>query len=196
MNNISNIKIKFEDVLVRMGANKYKTKINPNIKEIILEAIDISQKILKPKFATSIADKKVEDNKIILDNFVICSKDIFNLLKDSKKVFGMVATVGAAIDEKVSALQKENNTLMAYIYDSIGSVAVEQLVNNICDEIRKTNVTTNRFSVGYGDWTIDNQEGFLKWLAADKIGISLSSSFQMSPRKTVSALFGIKDTIK
>lgn len=191
MNNVLNIKIKFEDVLVRMGANKYRTKINSNIEEIILESIDIAQKIFKPKFATSIADKKIEGNKIILDNFVIYSKDIFNLLKNSKKVFGMVATVGSSIDEKVTALQNENNTLSAYIYDSIGSVAVEQLVNNICNEIKKTNKTTNRFSVGYGDWTIDNQKEFLKWLAADRIGITLSNSFQMSPKKTVSALLGI-----
>lgn len=191
MNNVLNIKIKFEDVLVRMGANKYRTRINSNIEEIILESIDIAQKILKPKFATSIADKKIEGNKIILDNFVINSKDIFNLLKNSEKVIGMVATVGSAIDEKVLSLQNENNTLSAYVYDSIGSVAVEQLVDNICNEIKKTNVTTNRFSVGYGDWTIDNQKGFLKWLAADKIGITLSSSFQMIPRKTVSAVLGI-----
>ena len=191
MNNVLNIKIKFEDVLVRMGANKYRTKINSNIEEIILEAIDIAQKILKPKYATSIAVKKIDGSKIVLDNFIIYSKDIFNLLKNSQKVLGIVATVGDAIDQKVLALHDEGKTLASYIYDSIGSVAVEELINNICNEIKKTNVTTFRFSPGYGDWHISNQKEFLKWLAADKIGVKLSGSFQMTPRKTVSAILGI-----
>ena len=196
MDKVLNIKIELEDVLVRMGANKYRTKINSELEEIISDSITCAQKIIQPKFALSIADKKIEGNKILLDNFLICSKDIFKLLKNSKKVYGIVATAGAAIDQKVDLLQNEKKTTVAYIYDSIGSVAVEQLMDNICNEIKKTAVTTIRFSPGYGDWAINNQKEFLKWLAADKIGVSLSETFQMSPRKTVSALVGIENHIK
>lgn len=196
MDKVLNIKIKLEDVLVRMGANKYRTKINSELEEIIFDSITVAQKIIQPKFALSVADKKLDGNKILLDNFIIYSKDIFKLLKNSKKVYGIVATVGGAIDQKVDLLQNEKKTTIAYIYDSIGSVAVEQLMDNICNEIKKTTVTTIRFSPGYGDWAINNQKEFLKWLAADKIGVSLSETFQMSPRKTVSALIGIENSIK
>jgi len=193
MDKVLNIKIKLEDVLVRMGANKYRTKINSGLEEIISDSIAVVQKIIQPKFAISIADKQIDGKKILLDNFIICSKDIFKLLKNSKKVYGIVATAGIAIDQKVNLLQKEKETTLAYIYDSIGSVAVEQLIDNICNEIKKTSITTMRFSPGYGDWPINNQKEFLKWLAADKIGVSLSETFQMSPRKTVSALLGVEN---
>ena len=196
MDKVLNIKIELEDVLVRMGANKYRTKINSELEEIISDSITVAQKIIQPKFALSIADKKIDGNKILLDNFVIYSKDIFKLLKNSNKVYGIVATAGVAIDQKVDLLQKEKKTTLAYIYDSIGSVAVEQIMNNICNKIKRNASTTIRFSPGYGDWGINNQKEFLKWLAADKIGVCLSETFQMSPRKTVSALLGIENTFK
>ena len=80
--NILNLKINYSDVLVRMGANKYRTKIDTRIETSILEMISLSKKILQPKYALSFAEKNVKDNKIFLDDFCINSKDIFKLLEN------------------------------------------------------------------------------------------------------------------
>lgn len=193
MSQIYNFKINYHDVLVRMGANKFKTHIDAKTESIIVESIDNVQKILQPKYAISYINKKIENNKIIIEDFIIESNDIIKLLEKSEVICGFVATVGHAIDIKIDLLQKQDKAL-AYIYDSIGSVAIEQLVNNINDEIKKSNsgsTLTRRFSVGYGDWKIENQKPFLAWLGADKIGITLSDTFQMSPMKSVSAIMGL-----
>ncbi|GAB1401945.1 hypothetical protein MASR1M68_08560 [Elusimicrobiota bacterium] len=194
MSQIYNLKINYNDVLVRMGANKFKTHIDGKTENLITESIDNVQKILQPKYALSYINKKIEKDKIIIEDFVIESKDIIKLLEKSDIICGFVATIGHAIDIKIDLLQKQNKAL-AYIYDSIGSVAIEQLVNNINEEIKKSNsgsAITRRFSVGYGDWKIENQKPFLKWLGADKIGITLSDTFQMSPMKSVSAIMGLE----
>lgn len=192
-NKILNLKINYEDVLVRMGANKYRTKIDDNIKTSILEMIDLSKKLFQPKYAICLAKKNVKDNEIILNDFVVNSKDIFNLLENSNEVCGLIATLGFSIDTKISLFLEQKEIMSAFLLDSIGSVAIEELVNNICDDIKtKYGKTTMRFSPGYGDWPIQNQQGFLKWLGAEKIGVTLSPTFQMVPRKSVSALFGIQ----
>ncbi|MDD5021493.1 MAG: hypothetical protein PHR82_05065 [Endomicrobiaceae bacterium] len=194
MSQIYNFKINYHDVLIRMGANKFKTRIDEKTESLITESIENVQKILQPKYAISYTDKKIENNKIIIENFIIESKDIIKLLEKSEIICGFVATVGHAIDIKIDLLQKQDKAL-AYIYDSIGSVAIEQLVDNINDEIKKSNsgyTLTRRFSVGYGDWKIENQKPFLVWLGADKIGITLSDTFQMNPMKSVSAILGLE----
>ena len=189
---ILNLKINYNDVLVRMGANKYRTKIDTRIETSILEMISLSKKILQPKYALSFAEKNVKDSKIFLDDFCINSKDIFKLLENSNLVCGLIATIGFSIDTKISYLLERKDIMSAFILDSIGSVAIEELVENICNDIAtKYGTTTMRFSPGYGDWPIQNQKDFLQWLGADKLGIVLSPSFQMIPRKSVSALFGI-----
>lgn len=191
--NILNLKINYEDVLVRMGANKYKTKIDDSIKTSILEMIDLSKKLLQPNYAISLSKKNTKDDEIILENFTINSRDIFKLLENSNQVCGIIATIGLSIDTKISLFLEQKEILPAFILDSIGSVAIEELVNNICNDIKtKYGQTTMRFSPGYGDWPIQNQKDFLKWLGADKIGIILSPTFQMIPRKSVSAVMGIK----
>lgn len=189
---MQNFKISYEQVLIRMGANKYKTKVDLKNEKTILESIEFVEKVLKPKHTISFATKKVTDNKIYLNDFVIDSKDILKLLENSNLVYGFVATIGKELDNKINFLLEEKNVYLAYIYDSIGSVAIESYVDKICNDIKtKYPKTTMRFSPGYGDWTIDNQKAFLNWLGADKIEITLSETYQMSPRKSVSAIFGV-----
>jgi hypothetical protein len=186
------LKICYEQVLIRMGANKYKTKVDSKNEKAILESIEFVEKILKPQHTTAFATKKVTDNKIYLDDFIINSKDILKLLENCNLVYGLVATIGKEFDNKINSLLEDKQVYLSYIYDSIGSVAIETYINKICNDIKaKYNKTTMRFSPGYGDWTIDNQKNFLEWLGAQKIGITLSSTYQMSPRKSVSAIFGV-----
>ena len=190
--NILKLKIDYNHVLVRMGANKYRTKIDTRIETSILEMISLSKKLLQPKYALATADKNIKDNKIVLDNFCINSKDIIKLLENSNLVCGLVATIRFSIDTKISYFLERKDIMSAFILDSIGSIAIEELVENICTYINtEYGTTTMRFSPGYGDWGIQNQKDFLQWLGAEKLGIVLSSTFQMIPRKSVSAILGI-----
>lgn len=193
MSYIYNIKIDYNLVLARMGANKFKTRIDEKTESSIKETMDNAQKLLQPKYALAYADKILSQGIINTDGLIIESSDIIKLLADSAKICGFVATIGNAIDQKIELLQKTDKA-KALIYDAAGSVAIEQLVIAINDEIKNSNPDfklSRRFSVGYGDWKIENQKPFLKWLGAEKIGITVSDSFQMTPRKSVSAIIGL-----
>ena len=48
-----------------------------------------------------------------------------------------------------------------------------------------------RFSPGYGDWPIQAQPEMLRLAKAHEIGISLTSSLMLTPRKSVTAIIGL-----
>lgn len=83
--------------------------------------------------------------------------------------------------------------------DACATTAIE----NLCDEIQieimnsalKDNLhITNRYSPGYGDFSIENQGDILNVLEAyKKIGLSVTESSIMLPRKSVTALIGLSD---
>jgi len=113
---------------------------------------------------------------------------------DTATVF--LATVGGSIDKVIKDLSEDNKLSDAYIYDAIGSVAVESVVNDFQNKFDLAlsdsgRSTTLRFSPGYCDWNIREQEKVFDVLEGEKIGVSLSPSFLMNPRKSVSGVFGI-----
>lgn len=114
---------------------------------------------------------------------------------DSATVF--LATIGSDIDVLIKDLSNKNKLSDAFIYDAIGSVAVEEAVDDFqnrfdldLSESRKS--TTVRFSPGYCDWSIKEQKKIFDVLDSGAAGVSLSPTFLMNPRKSVSGVFGIQ----
>jgi cobalamin-dependent methionine synthase I len=113
---------------------------------------------------------------------------------DTATVF--LATIGSDIDGVIKDLSGDNKLSDAYLYDAIGSVAVEAAVDDFQNRFDLTlsdrrESTTARFSPGYCDWNIEEQAKIFDILDGEAAGVSLSPSFLMNPRKSVSGVFGI-----
>lgn len=113
---------------------------------------------------------------------------------DSATVF--LATIGDGIDAIVRDLSSKNKLSDAYIYDAIGSAAVEGVVEGFQNTVDQAlseseKATTLRFSPGYCDWNIEEQGKIFEVLEGEAVGVSLSPNFLMNPRKSVSGVFGI-----
>jgi len=201
MLNISGVKIKYEDVLIRLGYWRLSTKIDEKTKNLIEENISAAQKLIRPKVCAAFDDITVKEDEILCKNgFKIKSKDVSKLFKNCFKIYGVAATIGAELEKRRDDYIKDKETFNALIFDAAGSVAAEEaitLANNqlIEFEAKNSNSLTKRYSTGYGDWTIENQKELLSWLGAEKIGITLTESFLMKPEKSVSAVIGVKTAI-
>lgn len=80
----------------------------------------------------------------------------------------------------------------AFIADAVSSALAEAGMEYVCASL--TGNLAERFSVGYGDFVLSNQRKILEYLSADKLlGIKLSESCIMTPRKSVTAIIGVKD---
>jgi hypothetical protein len=102
-----------------------------------------------------------------------------------------ICTVGGRLEEEVTALSSGGDILKAVVLDAIGSVAAESTADfmekRIRDEAMRDGLEVScRASPGYGDWDIREQACIFRLLPADRIGVRLSESFMMTPRKSVS----------
>lgn len=113
-------------------------------------------------------------------------------LEGCEEAYIFAATTGADVDRLILRLSKISPS-RAVATDAIGSAAIEDFCNILNDKLKEGKECKPRFSCGYGDFSIENQKNILDFLNAYKLlGISLSESFLMTPKKSVTAIVGIK----
>jgi len=139
------------------------------------------------------------DHVYLSDSIVLESKVISSLCKKCDKLAIFIMTIGSHLEEMVDYLSENGLVLQATVLDAIGSGAADHMAGLIEDRIR--NVATmhdqrisRRFSPGYCDWNVNQQEMIFKLLNDDTAGVSLTGECLMIPRKSVSGIIGIGDT--
>ena len=125
-------------------------------------------------------------------------QDIHQLLRDCDRVVLFALTLGPEAELLIRREGLRSPT-EALILDACASAACEQA----CDELQKQLedqlcveglYPTDRFSPGYGDLPLTVQAPLLELLDAQKrCGITLSDTCIMTPRKSVTAIFGLAD---
>ncbi len=124
------------------------------------------------------------------------SRKFAMIMRHATEAYCFVATIGSRIDRKIKKLMKDNKLSDAYLLDTAGSFAIEDAVEQFCNEIhkeaeQKAMTTTIRFSPGYCDCSVSEQRKLFRLVTAEKIGVSLTDACLMQPRKTISGIFGI-----
>lgn len=116
-------------------------------------------------------------------------------IRDCDQVVLFVATLGSELDDHIHSLMDANHYVDAYIMDAIGSAGAEGLVNAFHEEMEEhfqehERGVTLRFSPGYCDWSLKDQEVIFEEVETD---VELNDSYLMSPTKSVSGLFGVTE---
>lgn len=117
-------------------------------------------------------------------------------LHDCEKCVIFCVSIGSEIDPLIRKWQIKDITY-ASMLDACASSAVENLCDifekEISDEFASSGYyLTDRFSPGYGDLPITIQKDFCTVLdTTRKIGVTVSESGIMIPRKSVTAIIGI-----
>ena len=196
--NFSNFQIPYNDFLIRIGYTKNAKLSDPHMQILVLESFELAKKLVRPKVAAVFSDITVSENLIAFKSgYKIESFQVAKLLQGCFRVYGLAVTIGTDLEKKRNDLISKKETLQAFLLDAAGSVAAEEAISSASVQIKEyetnnNNITTKRFSPGYGDWILESQKEFLEWVGASGIGISLSSSSQMFPEKSVSAIIGVK----
>jgi hypothetical protein len=102
-----------------------------------------------------------------------------------------VCTIGPALEAEVTRLAGGGELFQAVVLDSIGSVAAEAVAEHIDRRIAAEAAaaglkTSCRASPGYGDWDVREQGALFALVPAERIGVRLSETFMMTPRKSIS----------
>ncbi|MDR1721358.1 MAG: hypothetical protein LBR09_03105 [Endomicrobium sp.] len=198
MLNVSSIEIPYNRLLARLGYLHTKTKLDIKTVCSIKENLNLAQKLIKPKWAISFGNITLKEDLIFFENeYRIKSDNVAALLKNCFKAYGVVVTIGDALEKKIDECLKKKETFNALILDAAGSVAAEEIITAAnaqikTHEAKSGNALTKRYSPGYGDWMLEANKQFLNWIGTEQIGITLSKFYHMKPEKSVSALIGVK----
>jgi hypothetical protein len=106
-----------------------------------------------------------------------------------------VVTVGAAVDQRIKALQAERQRFQALVLDELASWAVDQvrqqLYARLSQDFSARGWRTSTFlSPGESAWSVREQRIFFQMLDAGQIGVSLSPGYVMTPLKSLSLMCG------
>jgi hypothetical protein len=153
---------------------------------------------IRPKVLfTTIKIQKIEGGTLTLEGGIkLKSAKISKTLGTCDRITFFLATIGEQVDDVIKTSMRKKKLSDAYIYDAIGSAAVEAKVedfqNKMDSKVKEKNQrTTLRFSPGYCDWKINEQKKVFSVLENDLIDVDLNESYLMAPRKSVSGVFGI-----
>ncbi len=194
------MKIDKKEVLRYLG---YKNQeFDKSLTDLIEACCDEVIDICKESFVYEIFDIERKNNKVFLlgSTLVLKDMDIINHLAGSKKCLIMAATLGAEVDRRIAYYTRINIT-KGLIMDACATTAIENLCDELQTQIMKKALDdnlhiTNRYSPGYGDFSIDNQSNILNVLDSyKKIGLSVTESNIMLPRKSVTALIGLGEIV-
>lgn len=183
---------------LRLPAAMRQSELPADILQQLAEAEAAVLRAAEPRFiwreftlTETAAGLSLNDTALLLPG-----ADIARLLADSQKCLLLAATVGIGIDELIRRAEITDMG-RALILDAMASAAVE----NLCDQIQaalaaryaqKRLYLTRRFSPGYGDLPIDLQKSLCATLdCGRRIGLSVSASGIMLPRKSVTAIIGL-----
>ena len=176
---IENFTVEFDEkkILRLIGYKKRPTEIKEPIKSLITEEKEKLDYLLHPASIYTIVGYD-ETNKHLI-------------FKDAEKAAICICTIGPELEQEVKELMERNEMTRALILDALGSEAAEEVAIQsdriLAEKAREMNLwPSKRFSPGYGKWDIKEQRFIFRMLPAADIGVRLTESCMMVPRKSVS----------
>jgi len=172
-----NINIEDRRIFIRLGYGTSSGNVNNQTKERVFKAKNKLPSLIQPAAVFKILDYEATNKHAIF--------------KDAKKVILCICTIGIGLEDASSKLIEKDAILDGLILDTLGSEAAEDVARqtdkHIANIAKEMNLwPSKRFSPGYSIWDIQEQAYLFKVLPAEDIGVRLTDSFMMVPRKSVS----------
>ena len=197
-NIISSVTVEKSEVLRYLGHNGQE--IDNDLNSKINQCIKETKKEIDTKYIYEIYDIKNDLDLNTIEfkntNLILKSKDISELLRDCDKCVLMCATLGFNIEKNIRRYSY-NNLTKGIIIDACATTSIEEVCDLVQDSIldkvaKEEKSLTMRYSPGYGDLDISANRDILNVLDAHrKIGVTVTNTGIMIPRKSVVALIGI-----
>lgn len=187
------------------GLGMKKTDAEDYFLDMISELTEKSIKVAEPKAGYILYDDiQIDPSNYklrISDSIFETGKTVTSLLKKSELIIVFACTCGDKIEKLSKDLMKQGHSLEGLIVDLIGSEIAESIaeyLHNYIESILKDfeMSVSNRYSPGYCNWNVKEQQKLFPLLQGKDCNILLTSSSLMIPIKSVSGVFGAGHSIK
>ena len=134
----------------------------------------------------------VSDGKLDLGFGEFFSKDLSAVLCGCDEAYIFALTLGHGVDRLIARLSAISAS-EGFIADALASAYAESAADIAEKRICGDKARPPRFSVGYGDLPLELQPRIVEFLNAGKLlGLTLGKSLLISPKKSITAIVGIK----
>jgi hypothetical protein len=144
----------------------------------------------EPKFEIQAGQMHVAGKVFYLERMV------WSALKKSSQIAFFISTCGPEVEFLSKQLMKEGHSLEALIVDLVGSEIAEYTADFVHRKIENDVAAlgykiTNRYSPGYCNWPVTDQQKLFELMKPRICGVNLTPSSLMIPIKSVSGIVGI-----
>jgi hypothetical protein len=193
------LSLKTEDVLRRQGLGG-GAKVRPEIKILIRELLASVKRahFLEPAIAYEIYTiTELSQRQSSLEGKPgIRTSLLSSLLPQAEELVVAICTIGPRLEKQAADYFNQGEPLRGTLLDGIGSAAVDSLTEEVCKFIAgeassRGYEASSPINPGMPGLPITEQWQLLKMVPAGEVGVSLTSSGIMVPRKSVSMVMGI-----
>jgi hypothetical protein len=177
-----------------------QSEVRPEIKSLIEELLTSVENahLLEPVVAYEIYTiTEMSQDRISLNGSkAVHGPALPAIFPEAKELAVVVATIGPGLEEQASDYTQNGEALRGMMLDGIGSAAVDALVPKILKAIA-AGVSSRGYEIsspvnpGMPGFPLTEQWNLLELAKAGEIGVSLTSSGILVPRKSVSMVIGI-----
>ena len=129
--------------------------------------------------------------------YKLSGENITSHLENSTEVAVIAVTIGKDLEDSLTGIFNSGQYTHGLLLDAAGTAAVEDAadtVSNLIAEQAKRNglSAVSRFSPGYGDWDIKDQQKILQLAGGETINITVTETSMLVPRKSITAIIGLQ----
>lgn len=123
-------------------------------------------------------------------------RSISRHLAGAEQIIFVAVTIGEAAEAAITRQFQQGEYTAAVLMDAAATTAVETVADQLERTLRaqfnpQGYKLTPRFSPGYGDWALTEQQTVLPLTGGNTLGITLTEAFMLLPRKSITAVIGL-----
>ena len=195
---ITSLQPTLEVAQVLQGQGIDPARARPGIVRAAQEVLDEARALLAPAALYAILPvRDFRHQRVVLDDGAAFEGPLVaRVLAGATELALAVCTIGPALEERVAALFAAGDLVRALALDGAGTAAVGEISRmvsaRICDEALARGLSVGmRASPGQEDWPLEQQRVLFDIVPAEEIGVRLTQSCLMLPRKSVSFVVGL-----
>jgi hypothetical protein len=187
-------------ILLRLGYNIHLTVLNGLHRQKLDDSIRYGAALCKLQgaFCRVPIIEHGTDYVRMVNRQVFHSAQLAKLLSSCSELVLLAATVGSAIGAVIREAISTGDAAQGVILDAVASETADagldwlmQLFNQMQAKTG-LKLTKHRYSPGYGDLLLDNQQIIYDILALQKLKLTLTPEYILIPEKSVLAIAGIE----
>lgn len=195
---ITDFHLSLEVAHVLRGQGIDPDRARPEIVAAAAGVLDEAQEVLVPAaMYTTLPVRDLQHQRVTLEGGAVFEGPLVaRALTGATEVTLAVCTAGSAVDERVATLFNAGSPVRALALEGAGVAAVggvaRMAAERICDEASARGLRSGmRAEPGQEGWALKQQRVLFSLVSAEEIGVRLTESCLMLPRKSISFVVGL-----